>query len=76
MIKKKKLFEPIRRGAPSLPFDFTDALKKIEAENEEVKNIQKLIDECKQKMIEITGIPKDKINYKKCRPYVVKKISF
>lgn len=32
MEKKKKLFEPIRRGAPSLPFDFTEALKKIEAE--------------------------------------------
>ena len=29
MEKKKKLFEPIRRGAPSLPFDFTEALKKI-----------------------------------------------
>ena len=32
MEKKKKLFEPIRRGAPSLPFDFTEALKKIEIE--------------------------------------------
>jgi len=32
MKKKKKLFEPIRRGAPSLPFDFTEALKKIENE--------------------------------------------
>ena len=30
MEKKKKLFEPIRRGAPSLPFDFTEALKKME----------------------------------------------
>ena len=37
MEEKKKLFEPIRRGAPSLPFDFTDALKKIEAEMEELK---------------------------------------
>lgn len=37
MITKKKLYEPIRRGAPSLPFDFTDALKKIEAEKEELK---------------------------------------
>ncbi len=37
MEKKNKLFEPIRRGAPNLPFDFTDALKKIEAENEELK---------------------------------------
>ena len=32
MKKKKKLFEPIRRGAPSLPFDFTEALKKMEVE--------------------------------------------
>ena len=32
MGKNKKLYEPIRRGAPSLPFDFTEALKKIEAE--------------------------------------------
>jgi hypothetical protein len=32
IMKKKKLFEPIRRGAPSLPFDFTEALKKMEAE--------------------------------------------
>lgn len=32
MEKKKKLFEPIRRGAPSLPFDFTEALKKMEIE--------------------------------------------
>ena len=30
MKKKKKLFEPIRRGAPSLPFDFTEELKKME----------------------------------------------
>ena len=28
--EKKKLFEPIRRGAPSLPFDFMEKLKKIE----------------------------------------------
>ena len=32
MKKNKKLFEPIRRGAPSLPFDFTEALKKMEIE--------------------------------------------
>ena len=32
MEKKKKLYEPIRRGAPSLPFDFTEALKKMEIE--------------------------------------------
>ena len=32
MKKKIKLFEPIRRGAPSLPFDFTEALKKMEIE--------------------------------------------
>lgn len=32
MEKKKRLFEPIRRGAPSLPFDFTEALKKMESE--------------------------------------------
>ena len=32
MEKKKKLYEPIRRGAPSLPFDFTEALKKMEVE--------------------------------------------
>ena len=30
MEKKKTLFEPIRRGAPSLPFDFTEALKEME----------------------------------------------
>lgn len=41
MNKKKKLFEPIRRGAPSLPFDFAEALKKIEAEKEEIENISK-----------------------------------
>ncbi|MBR6907802.1 hypothetical protein IKN40_04880 [bacterium] len=62
MSKKKKIFEPIRHGAPSLPFDFTDALKKIEAEKEEVENIRKLMDECKQKMIETTGIPKEILN--------------
>lgn len=32
MEKNKKLYEPIRRGAPSLPFDFTEALKKMEVE--------------------------------------------
>lgn len=32
MKKNKKLFEPIRRGAPSLPFDFTKALKEMEIE--------------------------------------------
>lgn len=33
MEKKKKTFEPIRRGAPSLPFDyFTEELKKMEIE--------------------------------------------
>ena len=32
MEKKKKLFEPIRRGAPSLPFDFTEELKEMEIE--------------------------------------------
>lgn len=68
MNKKKKLFEPIRRGAPSLPCDFTDALKKIEAEKE-VENIQKLIDECKQKMIEITGIPKE--YYEECKQKMI-----
>ena len=68
MNKKKKLFEPIRRGAPSLPFDFTDAFKKIEAEKK-VENIQKLIDECKQKMIEITGIPKE--YYKECKQKMI-----
>ena len=30
----------------------------------EIDNIQKLIDECKQKMIDITGISKEKLNYK------------
>lgn len=30
---------------------------------EEVENIQKLIDECKQKMIETTGIPKERLNH-------------
>ena len=34
--------------------------------NEEIESIQKLIDECKKKMIEISGIPKDKINYEVC----------
>ncbi len=29
---------------------------------EEVDNIQKLIEECKQKMVEITGIPKERLN--------------
>lgn len=35
--------------------------------NDEVDNIQKLIDECKQKIIETTGIPKERLNkqYKK-----------
>lgn len=32
MEKKTKLFEPIRRGAPSLPFDFTKELKEMEIE--------------------------------------------
>ena len=32
MKKNKKQYEPIRRGAPSLPFDFTEALKKMEIE--------------------------------------------
>jgi hypothetical protein len=32
MKKNKKLFEPIRRGAPSLLFDFTEALKEMEVE--------------------------------------------
>jgi len=32
MEKKIKLFEPIRRGAPSFPFDFTEELKKMEIE--------------------------------------------
>ncbi len=38
MEKKKKIFEPIRRGAPSLPFDFTEALKKIERKIIIIKN--------------------------------------
>ena len=29
--------------------------------NEEVENMQKLIDKCRQKMIETTGIPKNRI---------------
>ena len=33
--------------------------------NEETENIQKLINECKQKMIEITEIPKERLNKKK-----------
>ena len=32
MEKKKKLFEPIRHEAPSLPFDFTKELKEMEIE--------------------------------------------
>lgn len=36
-MEKKKLFEPIRRGAPSLPFDFTEALKKIEIEENDFR---------------------------------------
>lgn len=36
---KKKLYEPIRRGAPSLPFDFTEALKKMEIEYSYPKKI-------------------------------------
>lgn len=68
---EKKLFEPIRRGAPSLPFDFTEALKEIETENEDIENINKLKEEIEninkimkeynQKMIEITGIPKERL---------------
>ena len=58
MENKKILFEPIRRGAPSLPFDFTEALKKMEAEKEVIENIQKLIDKYRQKMIKTTRIPK------------------
>lgn len=30
---------------------------------EEIDNIQKLIDECRQKLIETTGIPKERLNY-------------
>ena len=37
---KRELFEPIRRGAPSLPFDFTEALKKLEAEYSYLKQIE------------------------------------
>ena len=44
MEKKKKLYEPIRRGAPSLPFDFTEALKKIEAEYPYPKHYNPTID--------------------------------
>ena len=40
MKKNKELFEPIRRGAPSLPFDFTEALKKIEVEYSYPKEIE------------------------------------
>ena len=58
MEKNKIVFEPIRRGAQSLPFDFTEALKKMEVEKEAIENMQKLIDKCRQKMIETTGIPK------------------
>ena len=61
MEKNKIVFEPIRRGAPSLPFDFTEALKKIKAEKEAIENMQKLIDKCRQKMIETTGISKNRI---------------
>lgn len=61
MEKKKIIFEPIRHGAPSLPFDFTEALKKIKAENEVIENMQKLIDKYRQKMIETIGIPKNRI---------------
>ena len=37
---KRELFEPIRRGAPSLPFDFTEALKKMEVEYSYPKQIE------------------------------------
>lgn len=60
-MEKKKLFEPIRSGAPSLPFDFTEALNKMKVEKEEIENMQKLIDKCRQKMIETTWIPKNRI---------------
>ena len=43
MVKKKKLFEPIRRGAPSLPFDFTEALKKMEVEMRKILTVKELI---------------------------------
>lgn len=39
-MEKKKLFEPIRRGAPSLPFDFTDALSKIKTQKELLNETQ------------------------------------
>ena len=58
MEKKKKLYEPIRRGAPSLPFDFTKPLKEMKVEKEAIENINKLMEECKQKFYEITMIPK------------------
>ena len=35
--------------------------------NKEIENIQKLIEECHQKMIDITGIPKEKLNYDRNR---------
>ena len=67
MNKKKKPFEPIRRGAPSLPFDFTEPLKEIK--KEEIENINKFIEDCKQKMIDITGIPKE--YYKECKQKMI-----
>lgn len=36
MKKKIKLFEPIRRGAPNLPFDFMEKLKKIDKNRYEI----------------------------------------
>ena len=37
--------------------------------NDEVENIQKLIDKCKQKMIETIGIPKE--YYKECKQKMI-----
>ncbi len=40
-MKKKKLFKTIRLEAPSWPFDFTEALKKMEIEFPYPKKINK-----------------------------------
>ena len=70
-MEKKKLFEPIRRGAPSLPFDFTEALNEMAFKKEKIENINKLIDICEQKMIDATGIPKE--YYKECKQKLYEK---
>ena len=61
MKNREKQFEPIRRGAPSLPFDFMDALKEINTKQFLEERIKALV--CGKKKYRFDNIRNDVMNW-------------